>query len=204
MRRTKEEAAVTRETLLKTALSVFSANGYSATTLEGIAREAGLTRGAIYWHFGSKAELYNTLLQQFSARGAIIAEQAIAEGGSVLEVLRRVFVRQMVLVEEDEEVRAVVELALFKMELSPELESGRQQQIRSGKQLIAQIADAVQQGIERGELRADLDAADIARAFLAFQNGAIQLWLVAPEAFSLKASAEAFAGIFIAGVRAAK
>jgi len=122
----------------------------------------------------------------------------------VLEVLRRVFVRQMVLVEEDEEVRAVVELALFKMELSPELESGRQQQIRSGKQLIAQIADAVQQGIERGELRADLDAADIARAFLAFQNGAIQLWLVAPEAFSLKASAEAFAGIFIAGVRAAK
>ena len=204
MRRTKEEAAVTRETLLKTALSVFSANGYSATTLEGIAREAGLTRGAIYWHFGSKAELYNTLLQQFSARGAIIAEQAIAEGGSVLEVLRRVFVRQMVLVEEDEEVRAVVELALFKMELSPELESGRQQQIRSGKQLIAQIADAVQQGIERGELRADLDAADIARAFLAFQNGAIQLWLVAPEAFSLKASAEAFAGIFIAGGRAAK
>jgi len=204
MRRTKEEAAVTRETLLKTALSVFSANGYSATTLEDIASEAGLTRGAIYWHFGSKAELYNTLLQQFSARGAIIAEQAIAEGGSVLEVLRRVFVRQMVLVEEDEEVRAVVELALFKMELSPELESGRQQQIRSGKQLIAQIADAVQQGIERGELRADLDAADIARAFLAFQNGAIQLWLVAPEAFSLKASAEAFAGIFIAGVRAAK
>ena len=204
MRRTKEEAAVTRETLLKTALSVFSANGYSATTLEDIAREAGLTRGAIYWHFGSKAELYNTLLQQFSARGAIIAEQAIAEGGSVLEVLRRVFVRQMVLVEEDEEVRAVVELALFKMELSPELESGRQQQIRSGKQLIAQIADAVQHGIERGELRADLDAADIARAFLAFQNGAIQLWLVAPEAFSLKASAEAFAGIFIAGVRAAK
>ena len=204
MRRTKEEAAVTRETLLKTALSVFSANGYSATTLEGIAREAGLTRGAIYWHFGSKAELYNTLLQQFSARGAIVAEQAIAEGGSVLEVLRRVFVRQMVLVEEDEEVRAVVELALFKMELSPELESGRQQQIRSGKQLIAQIADAVQQGIERGELRADLDAADIARAFLAFQNGAIQLWLAAPEVFSLKASAEAFAGIFIAGVRAAK
>src|SRR3972149_4150350 len=200
MRRTKEEAAVTRETLLKTALSVFSANGYSATTLEGIAREAGLTRGAIYWHFGSKAELYNTLLQQFSARGAIIAEQAIAEGGSVLEVLRRVFVRQMVLVEEDEEVRAVVELALFKMELSPELESGRQQQIRSSRQLIAQIADVVQQGIERGELRSDLDAADIARAFVAFQYGAIQLWLVAPEAFSLKASAEAFAGIFIAGV----
>ena len=204
MRRTKEEAAVTRETLLKTALSVFSANGYSATTLEDIAREAGLTRGAIYWHFGSKAELYNTLLQQFSARGAIIAEQAIAEGGSVLEVLRRVFVRQMVLVEEDEEVRAVVELALSKMELSPELESGRQQQIRSGKQLIAQIADAVQQGIERGELRADLDAADIARAFLAFQNGAIQLWLAAPEAFSLKASAEAFADILMTGIRAEK
>ncbi|MCL4562239.1 MAG: TetR family transcriptional regulator, partial [Chloroflexi bacterium] len=58
MRRTKEEAAETRDLLLKSALSVFSQKGYSATTLGDVARAAGVTRGAIYWHFGSKAELY--------------------------------------------------------------------------------------------------------------------------------------------------
>ena len=70
MRRTKEEAAITREQLLSKALRVFSKMGYAATTLEDIAREAEVTRGAIYWHFGSKAELYNTLIREYSDRGA--------------------------------------------------------------------------------------------------------------------------------------
>ena len=46
MRRTKEEAAVTRATLLKTALSVFSAKGYAASTLDDVAKAAKVTRGA--------------------------------------------------------------------------------------------------------------------------------------------------------------
>ena len=62
MRRTKEEAAVTRATLLKAALAVFSSKGYDATTLDDIASAAKVTRGAIYWHFKSKADLYNTLI----------------------------------------------------------------------------------------------------------------------------------------------
>ncbi|MGZ9164459.1 MAG: TetR family transcriptional regulator, partial [Anaerolineales bacterium] len=66
MRRTKEEAAVTRATLLKTALSVFSAKGYAAATLDDVATAAKVTRGAIYWHFKSKADLYNTLTQELS------------------------------------------------------------------------------------------------------------------------------------------
>ena len=67
MRKTKEEAAITREQLLKKALAVFSKKGYSATTLQDIASEADVTRGAIYWHFGSKAKLYNTLIREYSA-----------------------------------------------------------------------------------------------------------------------------------------
>jgi len=57
-RRTKEEAGLTRASLLRAALAVFSTKGYAAATLEDVAAKAGVTRGAIYWHFGSKAELY--------------------------------------------------------------------------------------------------------------------------------------------------
>jgi TetR/AcrR family acrAB operon transcriptional repressor len=202
MRRTKEEAAVTRSTLLKAALAVFSAKGFAAATLEDVAKAARVTRGAIYWHFKSKADLYNTLIQEFSARGAAVVQQAIAEGGTLLEILRRVFVRQCALIEEDKEARAVMELALFKTGLDPELQAGRKKQIEAGNTLLVGITGAMQQGVSQGALRKDIDPADMARAFIAFENGVIQLWLVSPRSFSLKASAKSFAEIVLDGLRA--
>ena len=202
MRRTKDEAAVTRATLLKTALTVFSAKGYSAATLDDVAKAAKMTRGAIYWHFKSKADLYNTLVEEVSARGAAVVQQAIAEGGSLIEILRRVFVRQCALIEEDREARAVMELALFKTGLDPELQAGRKNQLEAGNALIEGVAAAMQQGVAQSVLRNDIDPADMARAFLALENGVIQLWLASPRSFSLKASSETFADIFMEGVSA--
>ena len=201
MRRTKDEAAVTRATLLKTALTVFSAKGYSAATLDDVAKAAKMTRGAIYWHFKSKADLYNTLVEEVSARGAAVVQQAIAEGGSLIEILRRVFVRQCALIEEDKEARAVMELALFKTGLDPELQAGRKNQLEAGNALIEAVAAAMQQGVAQGVLRNDIDPADMARAFIAFENGAIQVWLASPKSFSLKTSAESFADILIDGLQ---
>ncbi len=195
MRKTKEEAAITREQLLKKALAVFSKKGYSAATLQDIASEADVTRGAIYWHFGSKAELYNTLVKEYSDRGSQIVQQAASEGGTLIDILLRVFVRQLEIVEKDREMRALMELYLFKTGLVPELEQGRLQQIESGNSLIEMLAGIMGQGIEAGLLRSDVDAKDMARAYLAFQNGLIQLWLINPKKFSLKASANSFADI---------
>ena len=201
MRRTKEEAAVTRANLLKTALSVFSAKGYAAATLDDVAKAAKVTRGAIYWHFKSKADLYNTLVQELSARGASVVQQAVSEGGTLIEILRRVFVRQCALIEDDKEARAVMELALFKTGLDPELQAGRKKQLEAGNALVEGIADAMRQGIAQGVLRKDINPVDMARAFIAFENGAIQLWLASPKSFSLKESAESFADILMAGLR---
>ena len=201
MRRTKEEAAATRSAVLKAALTVFSNKGYAASTLDDIAKAAKVTRGAIYWHFKSKADLYNTLTRELSARGADLVQQAVAEGGTLLEILRRIFVRQCTLIEEDREARAVMELALSKMGSDPELQAGRKKQLEAGSALIEGIAGAMQQGIAQGVLRSDLDPADMARAFIAFENGAIQLWLTSPKSFSLKQSAESFAEILISGLQ---
>ena len=202
MKRTKDEAAITRKQLLKKALSVFSNKGYAATTLQDIAREADVTRGAIYWHFGSKAELYNTLIREYSDRGNVIVQQVASEGGTLLDILRRIFVRQLQFIEDDREMRALMELNLFKTGLVPELEEGRQQQIESGVELIEMLAGVMVQGIELGLLCSDVDAKEMARAYLAFQNGLIHLWLIQPSQFSLKASAESFADILMAGIQA--
>src|SRR5512139_1314412 len=150
MRRTKEEAAITRATVLKAALAVFSAKGYAAATLDDVAAAAKVTRGAIYWHFKGKADLYNTLTSELSARGANVVQQAVAEGGTFMDVLRRVFVRQCALIEEDKEARAVMELALFKTGLDPELQAGRKKQLEMGNALLAGITATMQQGIAQG------------------------------------------------------
>lgn len=64
MRRTKEEADNTRTAILTAAELLFLKKGVSHTSLEQIARQAGVTRGAVYWHFQNKAHLFNGMLNQ--------------------------------------------------------------------------------------------------------------------------------------------
>ena len=63
-RRTKEEAEETRRLLLQTALAKFSESGIHKTTLAQIAAAAGVTRGAIYWHFRDKLEMLDALFDE--------------------------------------------------------------------------------------------------------------------------------------------
>ncbi len=200
MRRTKEEAAITRDSLLRAGLRVFSRQGYGATTLDDVAREAGVTRGAIYWHFGGKVELYNALLEAYSDRGDALVQSAVAEGGTFREVVRRVFMQMLQAVENDAELRAVMELTLLKVEQTAELAPGQAARVERGRALQSWIAGAMRQGIAAGELRSDLDPADLARAFLCLQQGAIYLWLADPSSFSLSASAEALADVLMEGI----
>ena len=201
MKRTKEEAAVTRENLLQAGLVVFGRKGYDAATLEDVAREAGVTRGAIYWHFGSKTELFNALMEKYSSRGGLILQQGASEGGTFTQILTRVFARMLKAVETDQELLSMMEISLFKSGYSDPKEDWRMRQVESNRSLIQGIADTMKQGIEAGALRKDLDPVLAARAFLAFQNGIIYLWLSDPSAFSLGISADAFAEVYLRGVQ---
>ena len=73
-RRTKDEAQATREHLINTAEQVFLARGVARSSLQDIAEAAGLTRGAIYWHFADKPALFNAMM----ARVDLPLEQALA------------------------------------------------------------------------------------------------------------------------------
>lgn len=66
-RRTKEEAQETRSTIMTEALGLFCQQGVATTSLSDIARAAGVTRGAIYWHFKDKEELFLALWHEMCA-----------------------------------------------------------------------------------------------------------------------------------------
>jgi len=63
-RKTKEDAEITRQAIIEAAREVFLTKGVSKTTLEQIAARANVTRGAVYWHFKNKSELFNAMREQ--------------------------------------------------------------------------------------------------------------------------------------------
>ena len=67
MRRTKSEAEQTHNSILDAALTLFDEQGYTQTTLSSVARQAGVTRGAIYWHFENKDEILIALAQAIAS-----------------------------------------------------------------------------------------------------------------------------------------
>lgn len=200
MRRTKEEAEVTRQRLLKAALVVFSRQGYADTRLEDIADEAEVTRGAIYHHFGGKAELYNEMVVIGTRRVLPVIQAALTEGGSPLEMLKRVFVRTLVYAEEDADFRAMQEIVLFKTAVTEELSEGIQKKIKGTRDMVDFITQTIQQGIEMGEVVPGITPHDAAIAFMALQNGLLTLWLLDPHLFSLKERADFMADIFVRGL----
>ncbi|KUJ92268.1 MAG: TetR family transcriptional regulator, partial [Pseudomonas sp. 63_8] len=61
-RRTKAEAQATRALILDAAEQVFHAQGVSHASLAEVAKAAGVSRGAIYWHFENKIDLFQAML----------------------------------------------------------------------------------------------------------------------------------------------
>jgi len=64
MRRTKTEALKTKEYLMLASLDTFYKKGIARTSLNEIAQAAGVTRGALYWHFKNKEDLFDALFQR--------------------------------------------------------------------------------------------------------------------------------------------
>ena len=67
MRRSKADAEITRSKILDAAADIFAKQGISRTRLEDIAKLAGVTRGAIYWHFSDKDTLIVAMIDRVSA-----------------------------------------------------------------------------------------------------------------------------------------
>ncbi len=63
MNKAKEDAMITRQTILDAAFKCFFEKGFRMTSLDMIAKEASVTRGAVYWHFKDKSDLYREVVK---------------------------------------------------------------------------------------------------------------------------------------------
>lgn len=85
----KKDREVRKKEILCAALKCFSKKGYHDTTMEDIVQEAGLSKGAIYWYFKNKRELFLALIKQHLQEEGVLWEEVLKEHKSISDLLKK-------------------------------------------------------------------------------------------------------------------
>ncbi len=200
MRKKKVDALQTRETILDAALKVFSKKGYALSTLEDIAKEAKVTRGAIYWHFENKVEIYAALVGERSSKAFSLFNDILTKKQSPATKLRQILTQSLVYIEENLEYRAILELTTFKTEVTEDMVPFVQKKAENNRILTASFAKIVEEGRATGEFRQDILSNAAAIAIMSFLNGLLLTWLTDETAFSPRKQAETIVDTFLHGL----
>jgi TetR/AcrR family acrAB operon transcriptional repressor len=201
VRRTRQEALETRNHILDTAERVFSAKGVSRTSLANIADAAGVTRGAIYWHFRNKGDLFLAMIERVTLPMEEMVRAAADEAAEdPLERVRAACVYVLRRTAEDRRVRRVLEIAFFKCEIDKDIQQlvGRQMECRA--EGMEMIQKALRNAVRRGQLSKSVDVRRVTIGLMALIDGLLYNWLLKPDMFPLAREAEVFVDMYLSGL----
>jgi TetR/AcrR family acrAB operon transcriptional repressor len=202
VRRTKEEAEETRALILDTAEEVFLDKGVSRTSLADIAARAGVTRGAIYWHFENKVALFEAMCQRVSMPlEALFCGVGADDLDDPLDSLRTGLVGVLRLVEQDAHCRRVFEILSHKCEFVDELADTMARRQGCRQDAMTLIERNLALAARRGQLPSDLDTRRAAIGLFAYLDGLIHNWGMMPKNYSLADEAGALIDLFLDGIR---
>ncbi|MEJ5990949.1 TetR family transcriptional regulator [Ramlibacter sp. PS3R-8] len=201
VRRSKEDALATRQQLLDAAEHVFLAQGVAGTSLNDIAVAAGTTRGAIYWHFKDKADLFNAMMD----RVALPLQQALAlvEGAHDedplpgLKKALRSALRQTVT---DPQTRRVFEVATHMVEYVDSLCAVRERHLQMRELWTQRFRQVLLRSAAARGVRLAIPSSAAAHGLHALVDGLVQNWLLEPGAFDLEATGIKAVDAFLRGV----
>lgn len=187
VRKTKEDAMATRDLILDTAEYVFQKRGVAASSLQEIALTAGLTRGAIYWHFENKADVFDAMMQR-----VVLPLESALEGGDAREAndplgyLMGAMDGLLGKLVHDPQVRRVFEIATLKVEYVGDLQVLRERRIQSRDACIGDLERILTLAARQGQIGRRVLPRVAARGLCALMDGLLYNWLLEPEAFDLQ------------------
>ena len=180
-RKTKQEAQATRSHILDTAELVFEQHGVSGTSLGAIAKAAGLTRGAIYWHFKDKADLFNAMME----RVTLPLEQTVKDSEITLVQMRDVFVDVLRKVVTEPQLRRVFDIATHKVEYVGEMNGVRERHLAMRDGCLADMQRALRRAQRSGALPRLTAPRTAALGMVALFDGLLQNWMLDRDGFDL-------------------
>ncbi|MFT3847955.1 MAG: TetR family transcriptional regulator [Propionivibrio sp.] len=208
VRKTKEEAQETRNAILDAAERVFQERGVSHTSLAEIAAAAGVTRGAIYWHFANKSDVFDALFERVFApleeRFEALHEELRKNGqanplvsmrGMALDFIGRVF--------SDPRYFRLVEISWHKCEYVGEMATIRDNHLECGNRHLEMAVESFRLAQERGFLASSLDPRIAAMGMVALIDGLVVNFTQEKSTFPMDSYAPVILDTYLAGLSVA-
>ncbi len=200
-RRTKEEAQETRGRILDAAEEVFHARGVAHSSLAEIAEAAGVTRGAIYWHFKDKADVFEAMMDRVTLPlEDILAAAGDGVAGDPLALLKLCTTDVLLRTARDKHLQRVFDIAYHKCEYVGDAANVRERHIASQQDCLRQIEKGFKACAVAGALPADLNAKEAALGALSLVSGLIANWVLDPKSFSLERHAASLVDTYFRGL----
>jgi TetR/AcrR family acrAB operon transcriptional repressor len=203
LRRTKRESQRTRRRILAAARKVFASQGVTRTTLEEIADAASVTRGAIYWHFADKNELFFAMREQVAVPMIDQIDLALrrSDGFDPLAGVERFLLGILEALESDATARQTFQIMGFKCEYVGEFERELALQRLRCSELIFKLTQAYGRAQRAGRLRIGLRPPMAAVETCSFLMGLTRLWLLDAKRSLVRRVARGLISAHIAGHR---
>ena len=189
----------TKRKILEAAAKCFSEGGYAKTTMDRIAEEAGVSKGALYWHFKSKEELFVELKQRSIANVRKQFEKLFSQKKPFDAKLRgAIGLYLSSLVPENREVARLNAEFLAEAPKIPKLNDMLKDQYEMFRGLFA---STIEEAIEKGELRGDIDPEIVSMILLAVLDGLELHWAILELDFDWEKVEENLLDILMKGMR---
>lgn len=190
---TKEEAQETRNRILDAAENVFHEQGVARTSLADIADAADVTRGAIYWHFKNKGDLFDAMCERVRLpMETMVQASADQDADDPLGQLRATCLHVLREAAGDAHVRKVFGILFHRCEFIDDADLTLSRQQESFHACTDNIEHILKNAIVKEQLPADLDTRLAANLFHASWSGLLNNWLFSPDSFDLARDAEKF------------
>jgi len=182
----REQPSESRERILAAAVSVFAHKGFQRASLDEIAAEAHLTKGAIYWHFRSKNDLFTSLLEyRFQQHTAPLAEElALALAAPTTQARQQAIatmLRDMLNRFHDNAAWPRLYLEFVSQTRDNQIASSMAKLYDHARLLAKQMIERL---VEAGITDPDLDADTVSIFWCALIDGFMLAWVMKPETFA--------------------
>jgi TetR/AcrR family acrAB operon transcriptional repressor len=202
---TKEEALETRTRILDAAEDVFHAHGVGRTSLADVAHAANVSRGAIYWHFKNKSDLFDAMCERVRLpMEAMVEATADERENDPLGRLRKTCVFVLQDTAQNPHSRKVLDILFHKCEFVDAADPISIRQQECFLQGEADIERILRNAIAKGQLPHDLDTRLAGITFHATIHGLLNNWLFSPVRFDLASDAEKLVDACLDTLRSAR
>ncbi len=200
-RHTKEVALATRTRIIDAAELVFHEKGVAHASLEEIAAAADVTRGAIYWHFKDKAQLFDAMMERVRLPVEAITEGADRDAkADPLALLRHTAIDVLLRTARCTKTQRVFDIAYHKCEYVGDAAGVRDRHVASQRECLGTIEEGFRACVKVGQLPGSVDPKVAAIGAMSLVSGLIANWVLAPRSFSLEKHAETLVDIYFRGL----